>query len=160
MIAQRLPVVLASPPIIKTIISSIDENMVGASYQAFFQFGKPPHQAEHYIPIYVANNNDVHLYLIQEHKGTGALREFEVYVDNIKIDLDRKRFERANFIVLRPYLNRSNQLGVYDFNQSFHTIWFKSDATQQTNDVVSIKALINVVGISTMTGSPAQGELE
>lgn len=134
---------------IERVATELDRNLIGASYQAYFVIDPNSNQNEHFIPIYVSGESEVKLYLLAEHHGTGELRNVDIFIDDelVNFNLGKEKFIKKK-IVLTEYLKESQKKGVHDFNENFHVLYFKSDATQKTDDIITVKALVNVLGLS------------
>ncbi len=133
---------------IKKVVNSINEDAIGASYQAYFVLGNK-HQLEFHIPFNASSQRKVFAYVLVEHQGIGDLRKVDIFLDNnpVNVDISSAAFFSKK-IDLGKYLKKSEDSGVYDFNEDFHIVSFRVDPIQKTDDKVIVKLLINVHGLS------------
>jgi hypothetical protein len=148
-ISEDVKSITKQPSFVNNVVDSLDKNIVGASYQSYFVIGPSKGSAEYYMPMYISGDNKAVLYLLAEHHGTGTYRKIDILVDQEKIDYDlSEKKEISKNIELSDYIKATQKKGVHDFNENFHILWFRPVAGQNTDDTVTVKVLVNVLGLS------------
>ena len=117
--------------------------------------------SEYVMPIYVPESEsgkkrDVKLHLIMAHYGAGKeeLRKGKILINNeIEVkNFDFSKIDHAQTTTwdLSQSVEDARKSGSYpDRDESIFTVVFRPDPTQTTEDVISVIALINVMGLST-----------
>ncbi len=130
----------------------LKEEYIGISYKDHFTFnqtfssdGTPTDQVK-YIPIYINGYKKTILTVEMVRVGSGAPpRKVEVHLDQELLPINSEN--QLNTINLTEYIKRSKAQGLYPLGENIHTLAFRSPA-QFSDEAVSIKALVNIYGVS------------
>lgn len=131
----------------QAIIASIkqcSQNIIGTSYKDHFWLGPKPHQNEHFFPIYVSKDQKVIVLIEIRHLGAGSESIISMYIDSEEIPI--RQNVSTQVINLTKYIEKVKDIGIHEFNENFHTISFRRISTESTDDLVSIKMLLNIFG--------------
>jgi hypothetical protein len=141
-------------------IKNVKNNIVGLSYSSYFILSAKSNILESVVPVYVGSkNSETRLYMdIQSNATTkGDQAEIEIFVDSVRVDqkFDIESNDTKQFtIVLSDYVSKAKDFPVYRFDGNVHTVTFRIKPSKRPNKTsVTIKALINVYGLTNREGS-------
>jgi hypothetical protein len=138
-------------PTFDDLITHSFSNSVGESYEDHFMFYKGGPSTRHYILFYANPSSTVDALIEVAHTGIGPERKLSVAVDLEPVppqDIDYFLHPQPPALgylpwPLSPYSKKAGKIGL---DPNIHVLTFDGSSPPDSNDIVSVNILINVVG--------------